>query len=98
MRRLALPVCLLAASLLTGPAAAATAPLGKARAAAAKRLFAYVYPMSYVIDYRLTDCTRDGATITCGYSIGFYAGESCTGTIAVEPVGRKFTTKVVGTP
>ena len=51
---------------------------------AAKRLFAFVYPMSYVIDYRITDCTREGATVTCGYKVGFYSGESCTGTISVE--------------
>ena len=98
MRRLALSLAVLAATLLAGSATAAPAPLAKEKKVAAKRLFAFVYPMSYVIDYRITDCTREGTSVTCGYKVGFYTGESCTGTISVEATGRGFTTKIGGPP
>ena len=98
MRRVALSLAVLAAVALAGTAAAAPAPLAKEKKVAAKRLFALVYPMSYVIDYRVTECTREGALVTCGYKVGFYTGDSCAGTISVEATGRGFTTKVGGTP
>jgi hypothetical protein len=78
----------LAAALLPGAAAAAGIPMGKARAVAAKRLFAYVYPLSYVTGYELTGCTRAGAQIECAYRVTFYTGGECTGAITVEP-GRR---------
>ena len=68
VRRVALSLAVLAAVLSAGSAPAATAPFAKEKRVAAKRLFAFVYPMSYVIDYRITDCTREGATVTCGGS------------------------------
>ena len=98
VRRVALSLAVLAAVLSAGSAPAATAPFAKEKRVAAKRLFAFVYPMSYVIDYRITDCTREGATVTCGYKVGFYSGESCTGTISVEAAGRRLIAKIGGPP
>src|SRR5205823_145119 len=73
-----------AALALAAPAGSATVPFSKARALAAKRLFSYVWSLSYVTDYELTTCTRerDGGVV-CGYRIAFYASPACSGTIAV---------------
>lgn len=86
-----------AALALAAPAGASTLPVAKARAAAAKRLFAYVWPLSYVTDYRLTSCARTSrSSVACGYRVAFHGGEPCAGTILVGHAGRSVTSRFAG--
>ena len=72
-------------------------PAAAALALAAKRLFSYVWSLSYVTDYELTTCTRehDGGVV-CGYRIAFYSSAPCSGTIAVGYKGRTVTSRFTG--
>ena len=90
--------CVLACALvLVAPAGSSTVPVAKARAVAAKRLFAYVWSLSYVTDFQVTDCTTStGGSVSCGYDIAFYGAPSCTGTIVVESVGRSVRSRFTG--
>jgi hypothetical protein len=98
VRRLFLWSLLACVLFAAAPATAATVPLGKARAVAAKRLFSYVWTLTYVTDYDVTGCTTTGGRVSCSYSVTIYGGAGCTGTIVVEPAARGLKARLQGAP
>lgn len=98
MRRLFAWSCAIAVVLVSAASAgAATVPLAKARTIAARKLFAYVLPLSYVTDYAVTSCSRTtGGAAACTYRVAFNGGSPCTGTILVGRSGRSVSSRFTG--